>query len=129
MLENSYQNGPRNSRSQQRTESSGGPAPAVHSNGLQSSGGSFGSHSYKTFNNAGMIRSRTHGLLATTKQNILSMIKCPCHEKVPGRNMTRDFVRAYRGKRQPIIQSSENTANCGQCGQFYGVKVSINYVD
>ena len=127
MLENSYQNGPRNSRSQQR-DSSGGPAPAVQSNGLHSSGGSFGS-SYKTFNNPGMIRSRTTGLLATTKHNILSMIKCPCHEKASGRNLTRDIVRAHRGKRQPIIQSSDNTANCGQCGQFYGVKVSsiFNY--
>ena len=53
------------------------------------------------------------------------MIRCPCLPEI-----SRDdggFIRASRGLRsKPIVQSTEKTANCGRCGQFYAVKVSID---
>lgn len=65
----------RGTRSQPRTNESGGPAPGVaSSNGQHSSGGSFGTYSYQT--TQGVYRSRTQVNLMT---NILSRITCPCH--------------------------------------------------
>ena len=94
--------------------------------GLQSSGGSTGPHSYKTVSGANIARSRTHGRIAgisnQNKSNILSMIKCPCFIE-PATPAHNAHMKPFRGKKQPILHSSENTANCGHCGQFYAVKV------
>jgi len=55
------------------------------------------------------------------------MIRCPCLPEI-----SRDdggFIRASRGLRsKPIVQSTEKTANCGRCGQFYAVKVSTSFL-
>lgn len=48
------------------------------------------------------------------------MIKCPCFVEPP--QLQNSLIRAHRGRKQPILHSSENTANCGHCGQFYAVK-------
>lgn len=112
---------------------SSGPAPGVNSlsqgghpmGALQSSGGSTGPHSYKTVSGANNARSRTHGRIAgisnQNKSNILSMIKCPCFIE-PMTPAPNAHMRPHRGRKQPILHSSENTANCGHCGQFYAVK-------
>lgn len=49
------------------------------------------------------------------------MIKCPCFIE-PLTQTPNAQNRPFRGKKQPILHSSENTANCGHCGQFYAVK-------
>jgi len=84
--------------SQPRADSCG-PAPGAASQGrsggaLHSSGGSIGSHSYKTVSGlsgpGGMLRSRTQGRLGGSsiqaKSSILARIVCPCYsvnESVP----------------------------------------------
>ena len=86
--------------SQPRADSCG-PAPGAASQGrsggaLHSSGGSIGSHSYKTVSGlsgpGGMLRSRTQGRLGGSsiqaKSSILARIVCPCYtvnESVPQR--------------------------------------------
>ena len=55
------------------------------------------------------------------------MIRCPC---LPEIIKDDGFIRASRGlKEKPIVQSTENTANCGRCGQFYAVKVSYQNIN
>ena len=116
---------------------SNGPAPAVGVNslsqggppagGLHSSGGSTGPHSYKTVSGSNLARSRTHGRIGgvsnQNKSNILARIKCPCLLEA-AIQLQNGHMRAHKGKKQPILHSSENTANCGHCGQFYAIKVS-----
>ena len=51
------------------------------------------------------------------------MIKCPCFIEPPAQ-FQNSHIKAHKGKKQPILHSSEKTANCGHCGQFYAVKVS-----
>ena len=121
----SYQNVQRGDGSQPRADSAGAPPGALSGGGLHSSGGSIGSHSYKT-SSGGMVRSRTQGRISSTK-SILAMIKCPCDPNPNNQknNTRRDLIRADRGKKQPILLCSENTANCGMCGQFYAIKVSF----
>jgi hypothetical protein len=129
----------KHNRNTKRADSSG-PAPGVGANslsqggppagGLHSSGGSTGPHSYKTVSGSNLVRSRTHGRIggvsSHNKSNILSMIKCPCFIEPPAQ-LQNSNIRAHRGKKQPILHSSENTANCGHCGQFYAVKVSTEF--
>ena len=95
--------------------------------GLHSSGGSIGAHSYRTINAPGMARSRTQGRIMNSqvKKNKLSQIICPCSNQP-----THLKSGVSRGAKQPILMSSESTANCGQCGQFFAIKVSIeNKID
>jgi hypothetical protein len=54
------------------------------------------------------------------------MIKCPCFIEPPAQ-LQNSHTRAHKGRKQPILHSSENTANCGHCGQFYAVKVSTSF--
>lgn len=62
-----------------------------------------------------MVRSRTQGRIAGAtshvKRNKLSNVNCPCFREV---YMTTSGV--VRGKKQPILFSSESTVNCGHCG-------------
>lgn len=125
----------KHNRNTKRADSSG-PAPGVGANslsqggppagGLHSSGGSTGPHSLTTVSGPNLARSRTHGRIGVSshnKSNILSMIKCPCFIEPPAQ-LQNNLNRAHRGRKQPILHNSENTANCGHCGQFYAVKVS-----
>lgn len=45
------------------------------------------------------------------------MIKCPCEPNIQMEQQSRkNLIKADRGRKQPILMSSENTANCGMCG-------------
>lgn len=122
--------------SQPRADSCG-PAPGAASQGrsggaLHSSGGSIGSHSYKTASGlsgpGGLFRSKTQGRLGGStiqaKSSILARIICPCYT-LNDNHPQRTAIQAYKGPKQPIIHNSDNSVNCSQCGQFYAVKVSI----
>jgi len=127
---------PERAVSQPRADSCG-PAPGAASQGrsggaLHSSGGSIGSHSYKTASGlsgpAGLFRSKTQGRLGGStiqaKSSILARIICPCYT-LNDNHPQRTAIQAYKGSKQPIIHNSDNSVNCSQCGQFYAVKVSI----
>ena len=36
-------------------------------------------------------------------------------------------MKAHKGRKQPILLSSDCSGNCGNCGQFFGVKVSYKF--
>lgn len=86
----------------------------------------MGAYSYRR--DSGMFRSRTQNTV-NMRTNLMSMITCPCHQKTraarPQAQHLRNQVRAHLGCKQPILQSTDLTANCGQCGQFYAIKVRV----
>lgn len=114
-------------RNNQTRTDSNGPNHGVKSNGGQLSSGK----SYH-FAPAGMMRSRTTGMIGM--RSGIGSLNCPCHSlsTLQAQNKQKfarhpsqlvSIMKADMGHKQPMLASSEATANCGHCGQFYAVKV------
>ena len=120
---NSFKRANSNNSGTQQDKLSAGPAPAA----LHSSGGSFGSYQHyrRTGNSASFPRTSKLGgsSFVVAKQDVLMNIQCACHQDGI-RRAQKSIMRSAGGVKQPILLSSDSTANCGQCGQFFAIRVS-----